>query len=137
MARAYVRGYQGKSLDSADSIAACVKHYVGYGAAEGGRDYNSVEISEHTLREIYLPPFYSALDEGGATVMSAFNPLNGVPASANPFMLTQILRKEWQFQGTVVSDWTSVRELMAHGIANDAASRENSVYRRRRYGYGE
>ena len=128
MARAYVRGYQGKSLDSADSIAACVKHYVGYGAAEGGRDYNSVEISEHTLREIYLPPFYSALDEGGATVMSAFNPLNGVPASANPFTLTQILRKEWQFQGTVVSDWTSVRELIAHGIANDGATAARAAF---------
>jgi beta-glucosidase len=122
MARAYVRGYQGKSLSAADSIVACPKHYVGYGAAEGGRDYNTTEISEHTLREVYLPPFYAALDEGGATIMSAFNTLNGVPATANPFTLTQILRTEWKFPGMVVSDWTSVSELIAHGIANDGAS---------------
>jgi beta-glucosidase len=119
MARAYVRGYQGKSLSAPDSIAACVKHYVGYGAAEGGRDYNTTEISEHTLREVYLPPFYAALDEGSASLMSAFNALNAVPASANPFTLTQILRREWKFPGMVDSDWTSVGELIAHGIAND------------------
>jgi beta-glucosidase len=119
MARAYVRGYQGKSLSANDSIAACVKHYVGYGAAEGGRDYNTTEISEHTLREVYLPPFYAALDEEATSVMSAFNPLNGVPASANPFTLRQILRKEWRFPGLVVSDWKAISELMAHGIAND------------------
>jgi beta-glucosidase len=119
MARAYVRGYQGKSLAAADSIAACPKHYVGYGAAEAGRDYNTTEISEHTLREFYLPPFYAALDEGGATIMSAFSTLNGVPASANPFTLTQVLRKEWRFPGLVDSDWTSIGELVAHGIAND------------------
>jgi beta-glucosidase len=122
MARAYVRGYQGKSLSLGDSIAACAKHFVGYGAAEGGRDYNTVEISEHTLREVYLPPFYAALDEGSASVMSAFNALNGVPASANPFTLTQVLRNEWKFQGMVGSDWTSVGELVPHGIANDAAT---------------
>ncbi len=119
MARAYVRGYQGKSLSAPDSIAACAKHYVGYGAAEGGRDYNTTEISEHNLREVYLPPFYAALDEGGASVMSAFNSLNSVPASANPFTLTEVLRKEWKFPGMAVSDWTSINELIQHGIAND------------------
>jgi beta-glucosidase len=119
MARAYVRGYQGKSLAAPDSIAACAKHYVGYGAAEGGRDYNTAEISEHTLREVYLPPFYAALDEGGASIMSAFNALDGVPASANSFTLKQILRNDWKFLGFVVSDWDAVSELMAHGIAND------------------
>jgi len=119
MARAYVRGYQGKRLDAPDSIAACAKHYVGYGAAEAGRDYNTTEISEHNLREVYLPPFYAALDEGGASVMSAFNSLNSVPASANPFTLTQVLRNEWKFPGIVDSDWTSIAELMQHGIAND------------------
>jgi beta-glucosidase len=119
MARAYVRGYQGKRLDAPDSIAACVKHYVGYGAAEGGRDYNTTEISEHNLREVYLPPFYAALDEGSATLMSAFNSINSVPASANPFTLTQVLRNEWKFPGMVVSDWTSIGELIPHGIAND------------------
>ena len=122
MAVAYVRGYQGTRLDAPDSIAACVKHYVGYGAAEGGRDYNSTEISEHTLRQFYLPPFHAAVDAGTATIMSAFNSLNGVPSSANPFTLTQVLRKEWGFRGVVDSDWTSVGELIPHGIANDGAT---------------
>src|SRR5262249_37724997 len=122
IARAYVRGYQGERLDAPDSIAACTKHFVGYGAAEGGRDYNSTEISEHTLRQYYLPPFRAAIDEGAATIMSAFNSLNGVPASANPFTLTQILRNEWGFQGIVDSDYTSLRELIPHGIANDGAT---------------
>lgn len=119
MARAYVRGYQGTRLDAPDSIAACPKHFVGYGAAEAGRDYNSSEISEHTLREVYLPPFYAALNEGAVTIMSSFNALNGVPASANPFTLTEILRKEWKFPGLTVSDWTSIAEIMHHGIALD------------------
>jgi beta-glucosidase len=122
MAAAYVRGYQGEKLDSPDSIAACAKHFVGYGAAEGGRDYNTTEISEHTLREIYLPPFHAAVDAGAATLMTAFNSLNGVPASANAFTITQVLRKEWGFQGFVVSDWGSVRELIPHGIAIDGAT---------------
>ncbi len=122
MARAYVRGYQGERLDSPDSIVACAKHYVGYGAAEAGRDYNSTEISEHTLRQFYLPPFHAAEEAGAGTFMSAFNSLNGVPTSANPFTLKQILKNEWGFKGFVVSDWTSIRELMAHGIANDGAT---------------
>ena len=108
MAAAYVRGYQGTRLDAPDSIAACAKHFVGYGAAEAGRDYNTTEISEHTLREIYLPPFHAAVDAGAATIMTAFNSLNGVPASANPFTLRQILRNEWGFRGFVDSDWKSV-----------------------------
>jgi beta-glucosidase len=123
MAAAYVRGYQGSGLGASDSMAACAKHYVGYGAVEAGRDYNSTEISEHTLREFYLPPFHAAVNAGTATLMSAFNSLNGVPASANPFTLTQILRKEWGFQGFVVSDYSSIGELVAHGVAaNDAAA---------------
>ncbi len=122
MARAFVLGYQGERLSAPDSVAACPKHYVGYGAAEAGRDYNSVEISEHTLREFYLPPFHAAIDAGAATIMSSFNSLNGVPASANPFTLKQILRKEWGFRGIVDSDWTSIAELVPHGIANDPAS---------------
>jgi beta-glucosidase len=119
MARAYIRGYQGKNLSDKESVAACVKHFVGYGAVEGGRDYNTAEISEHTLREIYLPPFHTAIREGSASLMSSFNTLNGLPATANPFTLTQILRKEWGFRGLVVSDWSSVGELVAHGIARD------------------
>ena len=121
MARAYVRGYQGTSLSEPTSILACLKHYVGYGAAEGGRDYNTTEIPERLLREVYLPPFKAGVDEGAATVMSAFNALNGVPASANAFTLDQILRKEWQFRGFVVSDWTAIAETIAHGTAIDGA----------------
>jgi len=126
MAAAYVRGYQGARLDAPDSIAACAKHYAGYGAAEGGRDYNSTEISEHTLREFYLPPFHAAVEAGTASIMSAFNSLNGIPASANPLTLKQVLRKEWGFRGLVVSDWNSIGELVPHGIAIDeiAAARK-------------
>jgi beta-glucosidase len=122
MAAAYVRGYQGSRLDAPDSIAACAKHFVGYGAAEGGRDYNSTEISEHTLRQFYLPPFHAAVNAGAATIMSAFNSINGVPASANPFTLHQVLREEWGFRGVVDSDWSAVGELIPHGIANDEAT---------------
>ncbi len=128
MAAAYVRGYQGQRLDEPDSIAACAKHFVGYGAAEGGRDYNTTEISEHTLRQFYLPPFYAAVNAGTASIMSAFNSLNGIPASANPFTLRQILRKEWGFQGIVDSDWTSVAELIPHGIANDGETAARKAF---------
>jgi beta-glucosidase len=128
MAAAYVRGYQGLHLDAPDTMAACAKHYVGYGAAEGGRDYNTTEISEHTLRQFYLPPFHAAVDAGAATLMSAFNSLNGVPSSANPFTLTEILRKEWGFRGLVVSDWSSIGELVAHGIATDDATAARKAF---------
>jgi beta-glucosidase len=120
MAAAYVRGYQGEHLDAPDSIAACMKHYVGYGAAEAGRDYNSTEISEHTLRQVYFPPFRAGVDAGAATVMTAFNSLNGVPSTANPFIIRQVLRKEWGFRGLTDSDWGSIRELIAHGVARDS-----------------
>ncbi len=129
MARAYVRGYQGERLDAADSIVACPKHYVGYGAAEGGRDYNSTEISEHTLRQFYLPPFHAAEEAGAGTFMSGFNALNGIPTTANPFTLKQVLREEWGFRGFVVSDWNSVGELQAHGIANDGATAARKALR--------
>jgi beta-glucosidase len=119
MARAYVRGFQGTNPANADSLAACAKHFVGYGAAEAGRDYSTTEISERTLREIYLPPFKAAVDAGVLTFMSAFNDLNGVPSSANPFTLTTVLRGEWGFDGFVVSDWDSVAQLIPHGIAAD------------------
>ena len=128
IARAYVMGYQGARLDAPDSIAACPKHFVGYGAAEGGRDYNSVEISEHTLRQFYLPPFHAAVDAGAATLMASFNSLNGVPSTANPWTLGQILRGEWHFQGIVDSDYTAVMELMAHGIANDGATAARKAF---------
>ncbi len=128
MAAAYVRGYQGLHLDAPDTMAACAKHYVGYGAAEAGRDYNTTEISEHTLREFYLPPFHAAVDAGAASLMSAFNSINGVPASANPFTLTEVLRKEWGFKGLVVSDWSSIGELVAHGIAIDDAAAARKAF---------
>ncbi|MFO1417303.1 MAG: glycoside hydrolase family 3 N-terminal domain-containing protein [Methylotetracoccus sp.] len=128
MAAAYVRGYQGTRLDAPDSIAACAKHYVGYGAAEAGRDYNTTEISEHTLREIYLPPFQSAVRARALSLMSAFNSMNGVPSTANAFTLKQVLRGEWGFGGLVVSDWNAVAELIPHGIALDGATAARKAF---------
>jgi beta-glucosidase len=128
MARAYVRGYQGKQLDAPDSIAACAKHYVAYGAAEGGREYNTVDMSERTLRQVYLPPFKAAVEAGAVTLMSAFDSLNGVPASANAFTLKEILKGEWRFPGFVVSDYTAIQELMAHGIANDGPTAARKAF---------
>lgn len=119
MARARVLGFQGNNYGQPGKIVACAKHWVAYGAAEGGRDYNTTEVSERTLREIYFPPFKAALDAGVGTFMSAFNDLNGVPTSANPFTLTDVLRREWKFDGIVVSDYTSVQELIQHGVAAD------------------
>jgi beta-glucosidase len=114
---AMVRGFQGDSLDAPDSIAACAKHYAGYGAAEGGRDYNTTWIPEIKLRNVFLRPFRAARDAGAATFMSAFNDLNGVPATANAFTLRTVLRDEWKFDGFVVSDWNSVGELIPQGLA--------------------
>jgi beta-glucosidase len=128
MAAAYVKGYQGTRLDAPDSIAACAKHFVGYGASEAGRDYNSTEISEHTLRQFYLPPFQAAVNAGTASLMSAFNSLDGIPSTANPFTLKQILRREWGFQGLVVSDWNAVGELIPHGIAADGAAAARKAF---------
>ncbi|UCG89363.1 MAG: glycoside hydrolase family 3 C-terminal domain-containing protein [Gemmatimonadota bacterium] len=121
MAAARVRGFQGDDLTAADRIMACLKHYVAYGQPVGGRDYNSVDMSERSLREIYLPPFKAGADAGAASLMSAFNLLNGVPTTANKFTLNQILRGEWGFEGFIVSDWNSVGELVQHGYAGDAA----------------
>ena len=121
MARARVRGFQGSDYSAPDRVIACAKHWVAYGAAEAGRDYNTTDVSEVTLREVYFPPFKAALDAGVGTFMSAFNDLNGVPTSANPFTLTRVLRDEWKFDGIVVSDYESVRELMNHGLAANEA----------------
>jgi beta-glucosidase len=121
IARAYIRGYQGDSLSAAGSVAASVKHFAAYGAAEAGRDYNTTDMSELLLRQVYLPPYHAAVEAGSATVMSSFNSLNGVPATANPFLMHTILRDEWGFDGPVVSDYTAVMELTHHGIALDAA----------------
>ena len=118
-AAARVRGFQGEDLTAADSLLATPKHFVGYGAVMGGLDYNSVEMSEGTLRDVHLPPFKAALDAGALTVMSAFNDINGVPASAHDGLLTDLLRGEWGFDGFVVSDYTADFELVAHGFAGD------------------
>lgn len=117
MAAGYVRGFQGSNPAANDSLLACAKHFAVYGAAEGGRDYNTAEVSERTVREIYLPPFRSAVDAGVGSLMSAFESLNGVPASANSHLLGDILRGEWKFKGFVVSDWDAVIQLMSHGVA--------------------
>ena len=119
VAAAKVRGFQGKSIADSDSVVACAKHYVAYGAVEGGRDYNTVDISEQLLREVYLPPFHAAVEAGVGTLMSSFNDLNGVPGVANHHTLTDILRDEWKFNGFVVSDWGAIHELIAHGTAVD------------------
>jgi len=121
MARAYIRGYQGDNLAEPGRVAASVKHFAAYGAAEAGREYNTTDMSEITLRQIYLPPYQAAVEAGAATIMSAFNSLNGVPASANPFLLSRVLRGEWGFNGLVVSDYTAVMELVNHGIALNPA----------------
>ena len=118
MARAWVKGYQQDDLSKPDSVAVSVKHFVGYGAAIAGRDYNAADMSQIALRQVYLPPFHAAVNAGAATLMSAFNSLNGIPASADPFTLTQILRNEWGFDGFVVSDWGAIRELENHSIGD-------------------
>ncbi len=128
MAKARVRGFQGDDLSRPDRVAACAKHYVAYGAAEGGRDYNTTEVSERTLREVYLPPFKAAAEAGVATMMSAFSDLDGVPASANRFTLTDVLRTEWGWQGMVVSDWNSVGELMVHRVDRTPAEAAKDAF---------
>lgn len=127
-ARARVLGFQGNDYSAPGKVIACVKHWVAYGAAEGGRDYNTTDMSEQTLREIYFPPFRAAVAAGAGTVMSAFNDLNGVPTSANRFTLTQVLRDEWKFDGFVVSDYTAVKELINHGLAaNDQEAAQAAI----------
>jgi beta-glucosidase len=119
IARARVRGFQGKSLKDSSSIASCVKHFAAYGAPIAGRDYNTVDVSEQQLFETYLPPYKAAIEEGAATVMSSFNELNGIPATGNSYLLKTILREQWKFKGFVVSDWGSVSEMIAHGYSKD------------------
>ncbi len=119
IAVAKVHGYQGASLKDPFTLAACVKHFAAYGAPEGGRDYNTVDMSERTLRQVYLPPYKAAVDAGVASVMTSFNVVDGIPATGNHFLLTDILRKEWGFQGMVVTDYTSINEMQDHGYARD------------------
>jgi beta-glucosidase len=119
VAEARIRGFQGRDLSQNNTIAACVKHFAGYGFIEGGRDYNTVDMSEQRLRETVLPPFQAAAKAGAATFMNAFNTLNGTPASMNKHLITDILRGEWGWRGMVVSDWNSFGETIIHGAAAD------------------
>lgn len=119
MGAAQVKGFQGESLKDPDHIACCVKHFAAYGGAEAGRDYNTVELSENALREHHLPAFKACIDAGAAMLMPSFNSLNGVPAVANDWLMEQVLRKEWQFDGVVISDYNAIGELIVHGVAAD------------------
>ncbi len=121
MAKAYVKGFQGDDLSKKTSIAACAKHYAGYGAAEGGRDYNTAIIHEQLFRDVYLKPFKAAKEAGAATFMASFNEVNGIPSSGNKFLLKKVLRDEWGFDGFVVSDWESITEMIVHGFCEDTA----------------
>ena len=121
VAVARVQGFQGDDLSADNTIVSCAKHYAAYGAAEAGRDYNTVDMSERTLREIYLRPFLAAAKAGAGTFMNSFNEIGGIPATANPFLVNQVLKDEWGFDGMVVSDWSSVWELINHGVAADSA----------------
>lgn len=119
MARARVNGFQDGALPVEYRIAACPKHYAGYGAAEGGRDYNTVDISERTLRDVYLPPFKAAFEAGAGSTMSSFNEISGVPGTGNTFLLRTVLHEEWGMNGPVVSDYNAIGELVQHGVARD------------------
>jgi len=119
IAKARVKGFQGKGFGNTDAVMACAKHFAAYGAAVGGRDYNSVDMSLRQLHEIYLPPFKAAADAGAATFMNAFNDLNGIPATGSKYLQRDILKDQWKFKGFVVSDWGSVGEMINHGFAKD------------------
>src|SRR5438477_409378 len=121
MAAARVRGFQGTDPRAPDAVLATVKHFAAYGGAEGGRDYNTVDLSERTLREVYLPPYHAALDAGAGSVMTSFNEIGGIPSTASPWLMTTLLRREWGFKGFVVSDWTAINELLNHGVAASRA----------------
>src|SRR2546422_8060730 len=121
MAVARVRGFQGADPRAPDAVLATVKHFAAYGGAEGGRDYNTVDVSERTLREVYLPPYQAALRAGAGSVMTSFNEIGGIPSTASPWLMTTLLRREWGFRGLVVSDWTAVDELRNHGVAGSRA----------------
>ncbi len=119
IAKARVKGLQGKDLFDVNTILACVKHYAAYGAAQAGRDYHSVDMSERELRDTYLPPFIAATEAGVATFMTSFNEISGIPSSGNDFLLDDVLRGEWGFDGFVVTDYTSINEMVAHGFSSD------------------
>ncbi len=125
VATAMVNGYQNYELSQDTSIAACAKHFAGYGASEAGKDYNTTNLSHHDLYNVFLPPFLSAVNTGSATIMTSFSDTNGIPVSGNRWLLTDVLREQWQFEGFVISDWGSVEQLVTHGLAND---RKHAAY---------
>ena len=129
--QAMVRGFQGDQVDEEGSVAACVKHFAAYGAPVAGRDYNTVELSEHTLREFYLPAYRKGVEAGAEMVMTSFNTVNGVPATGNALLMRQILREEFGFDGVLISDWTAIEELIAHGYCED---RRDAAYKAVRAG---
>lgn len=122
IAAARVKGFQGKGIGEVNTVMACVKHFAAYGAAQAGRDYHTTDMSDRVLRETYLPPYKAAIDAGAATVMTSFNEIDGIPATGNHYLMTDILRKEWNFSGFVVTDYTSIMEMIPHGIAEDTAA---------------
>ena len=119
MGLAMVRGYQGEDLSDPTALAACIKHFVGYGAAEGGRDYNTTVITERMLRNTYFPAFKATAEAGAATLMTSFNEIDGIPSTGNKWLLKDILRDEWGWDGMVVTDWNSAGEMIAHGFSTD------------------
>ena len=116
---AMVRGFQGNSLKDNYAIAACVKHFAGYGAPTAGRDYNTVELSEHTFKEFYLPSYQAGIDAGAALVMTSFNTVNGIPATGNKKLMRDILREQMKFDGVLISDWAAIEEIIYHGYCAD------------------
>jgi beta-glucosidase len=138
IAYARVKGFQGKSLKDVDTLLACAKHFAAYGAAVGGRDYNSVDMSERQLWETYLPPFKAAVDAGVATFMNSFNDLNGVPATGDKYLQREILKGKWKFDGFVVSDWGSIGEMVNHGYSKDLEHAAlQAINGGQRYGHGK
>lgn len=127
MAKATVRGYQGKNYDNADTVLACVKHYALYGAAEAGRDYNTVDMSPVRMYNEYLPPYKAAVDAGVGSVMTSFNEVNGVPVTANKWLVTDVLRKQWGFKGLIATDYTAVSEMIAHGMGDEEKVSELAI----------
>jgi beta-glucosidase len=127
VAKAMVRGYQGTDLSQNNTILACVKHFALYGAGEGGRDYNTVDMSRLRMFNEYLPPYKAAIDAGAATVMTSFNEIDGIPATGNKWLLTDLLRKQWGFKGLIVTDYTSINEMIAHGVGDERKVAELSI----------
>src|SRR3954471_19699552 len=128
MATASVRGFQGDNLASPTSLMATVKHFAAYGGAEAGRDYNVVSISERDLWDIYFPPYRAAVRAGAGSVMASFNEINGTPSHANDWLLTEVLRNSWGFRGLVVSDWTGIPEMIAHGLGNETTVAKRALH---------